>query len=332
MENKIIHEIIILRYLDGSASSEEKKILLQWLDESKENLNDFNTIHDLWLSCDNALGDDIEINNALKKLKNRILFSDLNQYQPHQHQRKIIGWPHVAAIILVLLGMTYWLTDILSPEDTIQNHLITAKGSKGRFILPDSSIVWLNSESKLTYPEKFVGNKRFVELEGEGFFDVKHNKEKPFIVKSGDLDVEVLGTAFDISSYYSKNTIDIVLVKGSVKVISEKTGKTMIMKPDEILEYSKDSKNIHIKNTKSLLHVDWIKEQLVFDNTSLSDIIISIEGWFNISIRCPEKFASQTRMSFTIKGENIHEILNAMSLIIPIHYTIENDVVTIIPK
>lgn len=329
-----INEIII-RYLDGSASQEDKIELLQWLKISDKNWNDFNETRDLWLSCDVALGNDTDVNIALGRLRNRIL----NAQTPVKQSKLVfMRWYQVAAVFLVLLGMSYWFT-IQTPEPAeketqihIQNQLITAKGSKGKFLLPDGTTVWLNTESKLIYPEKFDNDKRLVRLEGEGYFEVVENKHKPFIVQSGNLDIEVLGTTFDIAAYPEKDKIDVVLLNGSVKVMGETLEKEVLLKPNQILEYQKNEGTSNIRNTKAYLHAAWIEERLIFDNTPLSDIIISLEGWYNISIECPRTLAEKTRMTFTVRGENVEEIFKAMSLIAPIRYSIENDKVTINPK
>lgn len=323
---------IIIRYLDGSASLEDKKELLQWLKESDNNWTEFNETRELWLSCDVALSYETDVDIALSRLRNRII----SNHAPVKPAKRILkSWYHTAAIVLVLLGMGYWLSLQNSMSDIkevyIQNQLITAKRSKGKFLLPDGTTVWLNTESKLIYPEKFDGNKRIVRLEGEGYFEVTENKKKPFIVQSGDLDIEVLGTKFDISNYPFQDKIDVVLLSGSIKVSGEKLNDDVLLKPNQILKYYKHGETT-IEETKAHLHADWIKERLVFDNTSLSDIIISLEGWYNISIECPRSLADKTRMTFTIRGENVEEIFKAMSLIAPIHYSITEDKVTISSK
>ena len=327
-----INEIII-RYLDGSASSEDKKELLRWLKEPGNNWNDFNETRDLWLSCDVTLGNETDVDIALSRLRNRILNSHTPIRQPG---RTLISWYHTAAIILVLLGMGYWYSTQtpvpVSKEIYVQNQIITAKGSKGKFLLPDGSTVWLNTESKLIYPEKFDGDKRLVTLEGEAYFEVAENKKKPFIVQSGDLDIEVLGTTFDIACYPFQDKIDVVLLNGSVKVMGETLEKEILLKPNQILEYKKHIGKADIRETKAHLYTDWIKERLIFDNTSLPDIIISLERWYNISIQCPRTLAEKTRMTFTVRGENVEEIFKAMSLIAPIRYSITDDKVTIRPK
>ena len=197
-ETHDINEIII-RYLDGSAALEEKMLLLRWLKQSDGNRDDFAVTRDLWLSCNVAAGNELEVDIALEKLKDRILLEQGRMEKESLTERKtlsvVLRWTRVAAVLLLLLGIGYgigsWREHSVS-DVIVQNQLITAKGSKGRFTLPDGSVVWLNSETKLTYPNQFTGDRRFVSLEGEAYFEGAKDAKKPFVVQAGEIDVEVL--------------------------------------------------------------------------------------------------------------------------------------------
>lgn len=328
-----IYEIII-RYLDGSATLIEKKELKQWMQLSDKNMYDFIDICDLWHSCDVALSDDKEVDHALERLRKQILLSF--SYNNKKKQRSF-RWQSVAAVFLVMLSLGYAIyTHHTTPRNPtralIQNQLITAVGSKGRFILPDSSIVWLNSGSKLTYPESFEKDYRKVTLEGEAYFQVTEDRAKPFIVKAGEVDIDVLGTSFNISNYPASSTIETVLLSGSIRANINATGETTRLIPDQLLTYRKETGKTEIEITSSGYHIDWIKDRLIFDYDRLSDIIISLEGWYAVQIDCPKTFADEQRLSFTVRGENLEEILQSMSFIIPIKYSIENNQVKIIPQ
>lgn len=323
--------IIIIRYLDGSANLEEKISLLQWLKESEKNRCDFTDTRDLWLSCNASADNELEVDIALDRLRMRIL----NEYERmgRKTRRSLDRWYQAAAVLLVLFGLYFWVNvGQTEPNLIVQNQLITAKGSKGKFTLPDGTVVWLNSESRLMYADQFADGKRTVDLTGGAYFEVVRDVKKPFVVKTGDIDVEVLGTSFNISSYPFKDNVETALLNGSVKISGKAVKSQIILKPDEVFEWKKDGNLSLVKATKASLYADWIKDRLVFDNTRLSDIIISMEGWYNIDIECPEKFAQTTWVSFTIRQENIDEILQAMSIIIPIKYKIKNGKAFIMPK
>lgn len=321
-----INEIII-RYLDGSASFEEKVQLLQCLKHSDENRDDFISTRDLWLSCSVAEANELEVDIALDRLKSRIM-SQQEQIKPTVRR---FQWTQIAATLLLLLGLSYWFTS--SDGDVIiQNQLITADGSKGRFTLPDGSVVWLNSGTKLTYLDQFAGDKRLVSLEGGAYFEVAKDVEKPFVVQMDQLDVEVLGTNFNISNYANKDFFETTLLNGSVKITGEAIKEEVILLPNQLFEYQRSSHEFKVKTVKASLYADWIKDRLVFDNQSLSDIFVSMEGWYNVKIECPEGFANKTKVSFTIRQESLEEILDAMTFIIPMKYNLTTNNVYVEPK
>ena len=333
-----INEIII-RYLDGSAALEEKMLLLRWLKQSDGNRDDFAVTRDLWLSCNVAAGNELEVDIALEKLKDRILLEQGRMEKESLTERKtlsvVLRWTRVAAVLLLLLGIGYgigrWREHSVS-DVIVQNQLITAKGSKGRFTLPDGSVVWLNSETKLTYPNQFTGNRRFVSLEGEAYFEVAKDAKKPFVVQAGEIDVEVLGTCFDLDSYSSGEFVETALLNGSVKISGKALKDPVYLKPNELFRYRKSDQIASVEEAKVGLYADWIKDRLVFDNDCLADILISMEGRYNMDIECPKQFAASTRLSFTIRQESIEEVMEAMSLIAPIRYEMKNGKVYIIPK
>lgn len=326
-----INEIII-RYLDGSAELEEKIFLLQWLKQSDDNRENFTVTRDLWLSCNVAAESDLEVDIALANLKDRIWQEHIRMSTKQRGLPMVLRWIRVAAVLLLLLGVGYGLGRLgkISVSDVIvQNQLITAKGSKGRFTLPDGSVVWLNSETTLIYPNHFIGNKRTVILEGEAYFEVAKDVKKPFIVQAGGIDVEVLGTSFNLDSYSAGESVQTALLSGKVKITGKALKEPVYLHPNELFTYRKSDQGTSVEEAKVGLYVDWIKDRLVFDNDRLTDILISMEGRYNMDIECPERFAASTRLSFTIRQESIEEVMEAMSQIAPIRYEIKGNKVYI---
>lgn len=329
---------IIIRYLDGSASLEEKRRLLCWLKQSDQNRDDFSMTRDLWLACNAATGNELEVDIALEKLRGRILHEQCRMEQQahrgrwHLHARR---WVQAAAILLLLLSIGYAISNRREngiSQTVIRNQLITAEGSKGRFTLPDGSVVWLNAQTKLTYPDPFQSDKRQVMLEGEAYFEVAKEQERPFIVQAGEIEIEVLGTCFDISSYSSSDLIKAVLLSGSIKVSGKTIGEPIYMKPNDLFKYRRSDQVASVEQTHANFHADWIKDKLVFDNDCLSDILTSMEGLYHVAIECPQSFAQSTRLSFTIRQESIEEVMAAISQIIPIRYEIKDKKIDIIPE
>ncbi|MDR1746116.1 MAG: FecR domain-containing protein [Tannerella sp.] len=323
---------IIIRYLDGSATQEEKQTLLQWLKTSDTNRDEFAQTRDIWLLSGVALSEnETDTDVALDRFRERILLM-YSRMQPVR--RPLKWWYSAAAVLLILLGMGYWFASQKNaPTEVIavQKQLI-AQNDKERFTLSDGTVVWLNAKSQLTCPETFVEDRRIVSLEGEGYFEVAEDKTKPFVVQAGSIAIEVLGTAFNIANYRSDSIIETVLVRGSVQVAGTSLGDNIRLKPDQMLVCGKTGKDAEVSATNAKRRADWTKDRLVFDNDCLADILVSMESWYKVRIKCPESFARRTRMSLTIRDEGIEEILRAMALIVPIRYSVRGNEVSITPK
>lgn len=122
------------------------------------------------------------------------------------------------------------------------------------------------------------------------------------------------------------------MLNGSVKISGKALKDPVYLKPDELFRYRKSDQTASVEEAKVGLYTDWIKDRLVFDNDCLADILISMEGRYNMDIECPRQFAASTRLSFTIRQESIEEVMEAMSLIAPIRYEIKKNKVYITPR
>lgn len=326
-------QLILIRYFDGSASAEEKARLLAWLRQREEHRTHFNETRDLWLACQALPKDDAETGFALGRLRQRI------ESGRKRMRLKRVFMPgrriRAAALWLVLLGAAYWLGNRYSAGSQVSfrtERLITAAQSKGRFVLPDSTVVWLNADSELSYPEHFAGDRREVSLEGGAYFEVAKNRERPFIVRAGAIDVQVTGTCFNVSNYPESRQVETALLSGSVRITGEGLAGAVDLQPGQVLEYRKDECRAGIKTADTRLYADWIKDRIVFDDSRLADILVSMSGRYNVRFDCPETFADSTRLSFTIRQETLEEILNALSRIVPIGYSFADGQVRIYPE
>ena len=337
MKNEIadINEIMI-RFLEGTASSEEKVFLLSWLKLSEDNRNNFSEVRDLWLLGSTITTDDIETEIALDRFKERI---GVTKPQPKKFfiRKPIKLFLRVVAVLLLLIsvGSTFYYlgSNSVTNQSAVINRLLTANGSKGRFILPDSTVVWLNANSTLEYPKTFTASAREVHLSGEAYFEVHRNEKHPFRVYAGEMNIEVLGTRFIVENYRKKSTIETVLVEGTVKVTGCKMNHSVILTPGQLICYDKKNKQIDLQTVSAADYISWIQNELTFDNDTLSDIIINLEKWYGIDISCSPEFAKQVHMSFSVSnGENLKDILKAMTLVAPISYHWENETLCIVPR
>lgn len=330
-----INEVII-RFLDRSATSSEKAFLLDWLKQSEENRNDFSETRDLWLLSNTIPADDIETELALDRLKERILPA-VPQKKKFALSPMLYAAMRVAAVVLLLctVGFTFYTIGehSVKEESHIMNRLLTASEGKGRFVLPDSTVVWLNANTMLEYPENFSSSSREVRLEGEAYFEVKRNEKKPFRVQAGEMNVEVLGTHFMVENYPHKSNLEAVLVEGSVKIAGCKMNHSVVLTPGQLISYNKKDERTDVQIVNTDNYTSWMKDELVFDNHTLADIVVNLEKWYITDIVCDPSFAETVRMSFSIRyGESMDEILKAMELVSPIRYYWKDDVLHITAK
>lgn len=160
------------------------------------------------------------------------------------------------------------------------NTIIVPKQAEYSVKLSDGTVVKLNSDSKLVYPTTFIGDYREVSLEGEAYFQVAKNKSKPFIVKVHDVNVKVLGTIFNINAYKENDAITTTLVEGSVKVKTK--NKSVILKPEHQAKVANGDIECCMVNIKK--QISWIRGAFYFENTSLENVMIHMERWYNVNV------------------------------------------------
>ncbi|MEX6687816.1 DUF4974 domain-containing protein [Danxiaibacter flavus] len=221
----------------------------------------------------------------------------------------------------------------------------TSNGTRTRTILPDGSVVWLNSGSKISYSNDFKGAFREVTLSGEAFFDVVKNPKKPFIIHASNINIKVLGTAFNVRSYESDSTTETTLVRGLIQISNahQPAGKTVYLHPNEKIVVSKKTESIEpltvLKNdpasqSATISKIDtavkiqdrpetaWVYNRLVFRGENFKELATKLERWYNIKIHFTDEAASQLSFNGSFENETIEEAFNALQAAVPFNYKI----------
>lgn len=197
-------------------------------------------------------------------------------------------------------------------------------------VLPDGTKVWLNAQSTLEYPASF-GDTREVTLEGEAYFDVVEDPAHPFIVHADDIDIRVLGTAFNIKSYPGDPSITTTLIRGKVRIQKEEneTRTFVELKPNQQALFSHDSKDIALHDVNAERYTSWTDGTLVFEDDQVYDVFKTLERWYGIEINVPDASNLSCRLTARIDKETITETLELLKSITGIQYTISDNEVTI---
>lgn len=228
-----------------------------------------------------------------------------------------------SVLVAFVLGFKYLVRGNSEPDMM----LITAAGSIGEFTLPDSSKVWLNGNTTLAYNRNFTsGGHRKVKIDGEAYFDVAHNKDCPFIVDMGDMQVEVVGTEFNVRNYAACRTHDIVLREGRIKVNGLWGDKEITMNPDEMLALNCTTGKVIISHTDANNYCRWFEQQSIFDNEPLADILVNISRRYGVDIKIADDVDTTFCLSVTMgSGESLESIMRVLAYLSPISYKVNDN-------
>lgn len=181
---------------------------------------------------------------------------------------------------------------------TVANHsLTTPRGKDFELILSDGTHVWLNADSKIDYPAKFEGGKRIVRLQGEAFFEVAKDTQRPFIVQAKGFEAKVLGTKFNVRSYSDEDS-HVTLIDGSVEVRNNRAnGSSMVLSPGDDARFMQDG-SIETQKVDVDSYVYWKEGFFYFDNVSMVDIMQSLGRWYNVNVIFTNRDAMKYRLHF----------------------------------
>ena len=214
------------------------------------------------------------------------------------------------------------------------NKLITPPGGTYSIKLADGTQVWLNANSSLKYPVSFTDSIRQVYLEGEAYFDVTHTG-KPFRVNSGELNVNVLGTEFNVSAYTNDNEIKTTLVEGKVFVAYtdtiNKASSGEILKPNEQAVLSKADNRLAVQSVNTSYFTSWMAGKLEFDNESLDEVMKRLSRWYNFEYDFKNESAKNYHFSARLDNtENISEILKMLELTADVKFKLKDKTIVIL--
>ena len=221
-----------------------------------------------------------------------------------------------------------------SIEKLVYNTLKIPYGKRFELELSDGTIVHLNSGTTLKYPVKFIaGANRQVFLDGEAFFDVAKDKKHPFVVNADQLNVRVLGTHFNVSSYPEDDITDVVLVEGSVSMygVNENfdADKNTILKPGYKGSFNKNSNIIDTKEVNTDMYTSWINGGLVFRNMSFSAICKKLERRYDVSIVIKNNKLANEKFNASFTEKPLEKVLSYFDEVYGLDYTRKNNEIII---
>lgn len=254
------------------------------------------------------------------------------------------------SLFLICLAALFQLNKKAVDFDT---EIVSGKGMRKKIKLPDGTLVWLNADSKLSYDSDLnKKERRLVYLVGEAFFDVAHQENRPFIVRTNKISIKVLGTAFNVKAYDLDQVSEATLLRGAIELsVNSKSQQKILLKPSEkfaltenkktkdkkVLLQDSDDLTLKIENIAPVRiagqdyieETSWKDDVLVFKNESLDELKPKLERWFNVQIEIAGSVPKSYRFTGIFKNEDIKEALTAMQLIKPFYFKLKADDVII---
>ena len=323
---------LVAREISGEASQKDMERIAEWRNSSPKASEEYADLKRIWEKRYFA-EEDTEL--VSQKEANEKIWECAFEQEEKKCNKSIDRsiFVKVAAAIIIICATAFVLYFVV--ENTEKNtpqithiHKQTLPGQKSTISLPDGSIVYLNSGSSISYHVNFNDSIRIIDLEGQAFFDVFKDKEKPFIVMCRDLEVEALGTSFDVNAYYVES-IQVSLLSGSVKLSIPKMqeSKSLILNPGEYSIVDKEYNIVNKGNFNPYEVVAWKDGRLIFKNATIDEILPKLELWYGVKIKNDASIDSNRPFTSTFEKENLDNILYTMGNILGFKHTIKgNDV------
>lgn len=239
-------------------------------------------------------------------------------------------WGQIAASILLLFASGLTILYYIQHQELqtlAEQDVIVRSGDSGtsQVSLPDGTLVRLNANSSLTYQQNFGQNNRKVKLSGEGYFEVKKNTEKKFIVNTGYIDVTVLGTKFNLYAYEDKDIIEMALVEGHVNVSTSKPPyQTICVKPNEKVTYNKYDNKLNIEKTTTKIETAWLNKELVFREEKLENVFQCLSRKFRVKFSIDSSVSVDDVYTGAFDDEKIEDILEVLKIHYGFNYTVKD--------
>ncbi len=355
----------------GELSREEEETLNALLGDKKEDLNFMMNILENYASSIQKAPETPDIRETTHRHKENLMkvieeekIKDSRSIERRRAYRQREIWIWAAAIGLLLVGGWSFLY-FHNRTSSSMNIIATERGNKTKMILPDGTLVWLNAETKLSYPGNFKeADKREVTLCGEAYFKVTYDPHHPFIIHTKYLDIKDLGTIFNVRAYPDEEKSEATLIKGAITVsLKEDPAKNLLLKPGEKITYFVSNRRLTAENTvrqtatdippiktiKKPKHLEvapiepvvvhpgdtvvsetaWLNNQLIFNNEDFSELVLRMSRHYNVNIQIKDKAVKAYSFTGIFEGESLEQALKELQMIRPFSYEIEKDEVVI---
>ncbi|HVU95324.1 MAG TPA: FecR domain-containing protein [Puia sp.] len=245
---------------------------------------------------------------------------------------RLIRWSAAAAVVVFgTLGVFRYNKKTPPPtpmQAPVAWHEVAAKyGTRSYLDLPDGSKLWLNAGSKVQY----ATGKRELTLSGEGFFDIRHDPEHPFLIHAGNVVVKVLGTSLNVRAYPGDSVVETTLIDGKAEI--DMPGRAIALRPSEKVTMHNGVQQVHKvvadPTYKTIIETSWVEDKLIFRKEPFREVAAKLERWYNIRIRFGNDKYLDEELTGYFKDQPIKNVMDALQLSLGFHYELAGDSILI---
>ncbi len=301
------------RYQSGRASTDERRLVEEWFAEYDINQSQINP-------------DDLIFTRTDERI-DKILHS--NRKPP-----RLIYWVPAAAIVIVATSLFLFKAIRQNKKPVANNYIVLSapRGTKKQFKLSDGTSIHLNAGSQVRIPYDYDVSSREIILDGEGYFDVKHDAQKPFSIRSGNLHISDIGTSFDVKAYSDESQITVVVETGIVSVERNKQILAAALTSNMQLQYNGATGSHTVSNVNFENTLAWQQNILRFDNASFPEMARSIGRWYNVDVKLSDYNTAYHHYTISFKNEPLSQVLKVLSHLTGATYRINQQNISIYLK
>lgn len=344
-------EDLLRKYTEGSLSPLEAKEFVEII-KSGDNNEELKQILTSFWESEDSVHVEVQSERILEQLKIKMKNEDSDIHFQRDIKARI-EWSVIlryAAVVIITFGLSWFGKDYLfnnskviakaEVDKQVFSEISVSYGSKSKVILPDGTVVNLNSGTTLRYPSRFDSDTRDVYIEGEAFFDVKKDPNHPFCVKTKGITVRVLGTKFNVKAYPDEKRVEATLVSGSVELYSNRReikekNRLLVLKPSQQASFEMNSNTgdsivfMALDNVDVTPIVSWKNNELIFRDEKFADLAQRLERWYDVDIEITDQKLKTTTLSGVFEKETIEQSLAALRLATPFEYKMEMNKIVI---
>ncbi len=322
-------DVLIVGWIDGTLTGAEQAELLKWIEQSPENAAHVARLKDIWQASLQKAAEFAETGKEWGRFKSAVENRIKEKKRQQQNVVRLVSG--IAAILLVGF-ISGFLFVKYAQQKPIYITATAPAGSVAQLLLADSTVVYLNAGSQLTYCPESKSRNREVSLNGEAWFDVTKNKKNPFVVHTPVCDVNVTGTRFNVKAYAVENQVITTLEEGEVMLSSAsgyQLARTIRLLPGEQAVIDRSTNKAQVKKVETRYFTSWKDNRLMFVNMNMKELILTLERKFGVEIEVTDPDILKYHYTGTLKNESVLEVMELIKHTLPIDYSIDGQIIRV---